>query len=132
MGSARTLGAVNAAVTTSYAMTHRLVQHRLTLLLTTSLLAGAESARVARLAAGALALVRQHGVDDKGRCRFCTRRRRWHRVRARPCTVHATFSAYLTQPDALVHRQITELLRHHERRTDATAPTLRIPRASDW
>lgn len=101
-------------MTSAYAMTSRLVEDRIALLLTAAMLDHVvdEPARFVRLAAGALALVQQHAIDDKGRCRFCTRRRCWRRVRARPCTVYSAFCGYLTQPDELVQRQITELLRH--------------------
>ena len=122
-------------MTSGYAMTSRLVQERIEALLTAAMLdqLGDGPARVVRLAAAALALVQQHTVDDKGRCRFCTRhrRRRWRRVRARPCTVHAAFGAYLTQPYGMVRSQLTDLL-HHRHTGAATAMTMPIPRLSDW
>jgi hypothetical protein len=64
------------------------------------------------------------------RCRFCTPPSALAPCSHRPCTVYAAFSAYLTQPDDLVHRQITELL--HHRLTGATAHTMPTPRLSDW
>jgi hypothetical protein len=121
-------------VTSAFGLTSRLVEERIEQLLC---VAGTlddlvdEPARFVRLAAGALALVQQHAVDNKGRCRFCTRRRRWRRVRARPCTVHAAFSAYLTQPDDLVQRQITELTRRRHS-VEVTVMTRPTPRLGDW
>jgi hypothetical protein len=120
-------------VTSAFVMTSQLVQQRIELLLHAAMLGQVvdEPDRFVRLAAGALAVVQQHTIDDKGRCRFCARRRRWRRVRARPCTVHAAFSAYLTQPDELVQRQITDLLSHRHC-GDAAAMTRPLPRLSDW
>lgn len=99
-------------MTSAYALTSRLIEHRIELLLTAAMLdqLPGQHERVARLAAGALALVQQHTIDEQGRCQICTDRGRWRRRRVRPCTVHAAFSAYLMPPDAAVHRQITELL----------------------
>jgi hypothetical protein len=120
-------------VTSAAVLTSRLVEKRIELLLHAAMLGQPtdESDRFVRLAASALALVQQHAIDDKSRCRFCTRRRRWRRVRARPCTVYAAFSAYLTQPDDLVHRQITDLLRHRHC-SGTAAMTKPLPRLSDW
>jgi hypothetical protein len=122
-------------VTAAASLTSKLVQERLELLLRVACTLDhldEGPARFARLAVGALILVQQHAVDSKGRCRFCTRRRGWRRVRARPCTVHAALGACLTQPDDLVQRQATELLRDHRHASDVTALTRPIPRLSDW
>jgi hypothetical protein len=116
-------------MTSAFLMTSKLVRTRIERLLavaaTLDQLAG-EPVRFVRLAAAALDLVQQHAIDEKGRCRFCVRRRRWRRFRARPCTVYAAFSAYLIQPDGLVQRQIAELTGHHP--DDATARTTPMPR----
>jgi hypothetical protein len=68
-------------VTSAFVMTSRLVEQRIELLLHAAMLGqfADEPDRFVRLAAGALAVVQQHAIDDKGRCRFCTRRRRWRR-----------------------------------------------------
>lgn len=121
-------------MTSAYAVTSALLAERIELLLTVAVTVdrlGLEPARFGRLAAGALALVQQHAVDDKGRCRFCTCRRRWRRIRARPCTVYSTFSACLTQPDDMVQRLIADLLRYRDA-GDAAAMTRPMPRLSDW
>lgn len=120
-------------MTSVHAVSHRLITQRLEVLLSAAVLGQVvnEPARIARVAAGALALIRLHSIDDKGRCLYCTRRRSWHPVRARPCTVHAVFNAYLTQPADLVNRQIAELLRHH-RPGGANSRTMPLPRQRDW
>lgn len=121
-------------MTSAASVTSKLVRERLELLLSVASTLDHhldEPARFVRLAVAALTLVQQHAVDSKGRCRFCTRRRGWRRVRARPCTVHAAFDASLTQPDDLVQRQVTELLGHRHA-GDVTAMTRPIPRLSDW
>jgi hypothetical protein len=53
-----------------------------------------------RLALCCLALLKQHKVDDRGRCRQC-RRRGW-RPGARQCAVLVTTAFYLEQPRAMV------------------------------
>jgi hypothetical protein len=114
-------------------MTSTLIEHRIELLLTAAMSDRPldEPDRYVRLVAGALALVQQHAIDDKGRCQFCTSRRRWHRVRARPCTVYTAFSTYLMPPDNLVQQQIADLL--HQRHTGkASARTTPMLRLSDW
>ncbi len=63
-----------------------------------------------RLLAGAVMLLRQHHVNQRGQCRFCTVSQRtwrfWHR---RPqCTVYRALSFALDQHLNIVWRQLLE------------------------
>lgn len=120
-------------MTSAAVLTSKLVEERIELLLHAAMLGQPtdEPDRFVRLAASALALVQQHAIDDKGRCRCCTRRRRWRRSGLGRARSNAAFSAYLTQPDDLVHRQITDLLRHRHS-SGTAAMTKPLPRLSDW
>lgn len=64
---------------------------------------------VARLVCAAYVLVRQHGVDKRGRCRHCYYRSRWWWVRRRKmCTVHSVFAVAMNQPRDAVWRWVED------------------------
>lgn len=118
-------------VTAMYVTTSRLIVERLEAALATAWQFEHQVAdpdvSLVRVVGAGLALIRQHTVDGKGRCRICIQRRRWRRVRRRPCTVYGALMFYLTQPDALVLRQLSEPDRSGGE-PNAAERTVRLPR----
>ncbi len=82
-----------------YELRWRILRERLEEMAAASEQAGNENG--VRLALCCFVLLERHRVDEKGRCRCCSSRRKWWR-RTRRCTVVPVIGFYLEQPTRMV------------------------------